>query len=130
MLAGPGNATGLTQLDLSGVGFNRNSFAHPCGQNPTVALLAAVAGMSCLRVLNLAGWRFYFATFHPLAGLSNSLVFLDLSHARDIVDGTLWSLTHLTGQQLTAAMLSVCLACSVDKRFANACAVYQSVVLA
>jgi hypothetical protein len=52
-----------------------------------------------LEVLRLAGWRFYFATLKPLAGLSDCLVSLDLTRGRDVTDSTLWSLTHLTSEQ-------------------------------
>lgn len=89
-------ATTLERLDLSHVGFSKQGFASVCGTNPTVALLAGVAGMRGLQELKLAGWRFYFANFHVLAGLTG-LSFLDLSGARDVNDGALWSITHLTG---------------------------------
>jgi len=90
-------ATNLRALDLNDTGFSRQGYANPCGTNPTVALLAAVAGMR-LEVLQLAGWRFFFATLKPLAGLSDCLAALDLSRARDVTDTTLWSLTHLTSK--------------------------------
>lgn len=90
-------ATNLRVLDLNDTGFSRQGYANPCGTNPTVALLAAVARMR-LEVLQLAGWRFFFATLKPLAGLSDCLAALDLSHARDVTDNTLWSLTHLTSE--------------------------------
>jgi hypothetical protein len=90
-------ATHLRILDLNDTGFGRQGYAEPCGTNPTVALLTAVARMR-LEALGLAGWRFYFANFKPLAGLSGCLVSLDLTRARDVTDSTLWSLTHLTSE--------------------------------
>jgi hypothetical protein len=90
-------ATTLTRLDLSNAGFSRLGYANSCGQNPTVAMLSAVAGMRGLRELRLDGWRMYFASLHVLAGLQGSLRSLDLSGTRDMTDGALWSLTHLTG---------------------------------
>lgn len=91
-------ATNLRVLDLNHTGFSRQGYANPCGTNPTVALLTAVARMR-LQVLWLAGWRFFFADFKPLAGLSGCLESLDLTRARDVDDRTLWSLTNLTSEQ-------------------------------
>jgi hypothetical protein len=93
-------ATNLTRLNLSHAGFSRLGYVTACGTNPTVAMLAAVAGMRGLKDLRLAGWRMYFASLHVLAGLQGSLCSLDLSGARDMTDGALWSLTHLTGRLL------------------------------
>lgn len=90
-------ATNLRVLDLNHTGFSQHGYVNTCGTNPTVALLAAVACMR-LEVLWLAGWRFYFASLKPLAGLSECLRSLDLSRARDVTDSTLWSLTHLTSK--------------------------------
>jgi hypothetical protein len=90
-------ATNLRVLDLNHTGLGLQGYAKPCGTNPTVALLTAVARMR-LEVLGLAGWRFYFANFKPLAGLSDCLVSLDLTRARDVTDSTLWSLTNLTSE--------------------------------
>jgi hypothetical protein len=90
-------ATRLRVLDLNHTGFSRHGYASLCGTNPTVSLLAAVAGMR-LQQLKLAGWRFFFASFKPLAGLADCLGCLDLSRARDVTDSTLWSLTHLTSR--------------------------------
>jgi hypothetical protein len=96
-------ATSLTRLDLSNAGFSRLGYANSCGTNPTVAMLGAVAGMRGLVELRLSGWRMYFASLHVLAGLQGSLRSLELSGARDMTDGALWSLTHLTGRLRWAA---------------------------
>jgi hypothetical protein len=90
-------ATNLRVLDLNHTGLSRQGYAKPCGTNPTVAMLAAVAGMR-LEALWCAGWRFYFAGFKPLAGLGECLRSLDLTRGRDVTDSTLWSLTHLTSE--------------------------------
>jgi hypothetical protein len=95
---GLATATKLRVLDLNDTGFIRLGYAQPCGTNPTVSLLSAVARMR-LEVLRLGGWRFYFATLKPVAGLSDCLVSLDLTRGRDVTDSTLWSLTHLTSEQ-------------------------------
>ena len=107
---GLATATNLRVLDLNHTGFSRQGYANPCGTNPTVALLAAVARMR-LEVLRLAGWRFYFATFKPLAGLSDCLLSLDLSRARDVTDNTLWSLTNLTSEWCSCGSFVIQLFC-------------------
>jgi hypothetical protein len=119
-------ATSLTSLDLSNAGFSRLGYANACGTNPTVAMLSAVAGMRELRELRLSGWRMYFASLHVLAGLQGSLKSLDLSGTRDVTDGALWSLTHLTGgwgAAWGAACLSPCVLGSWVRHIITVCTV-------